>query len=208
MGFFVTFEGIEGSGKTTQIELLRRALVKQGKEVLVTREPGGTPMGEKIRGLLLGPSPLTLMAELFLCLADRAQHIEEVLAPALASKAVVLCDRFADSTLAYQGYGRGGDLLLIARLNQIVCGSFLPHLTVLLDCPVEVGLSRATNRKGRTPDRFEAEGVGFHERVRQGYLEIARGAPERVVVVESTGSLEEAHARICLEVFSRVAKAG
>ena len=237
MGFFVSFEGIEGSGKTTQIALLSGALQEQGRRVVVTREPGGTAVGRAVREILLQPtlrtgvqlnapsgqdSPtLAPLAELFLCLADRAQHVHEVVAPALAAGVIILSDRFADSTVAYQGYGRGEDLAFITRLNALACGRYLPHLTFLLDCPVEVGLARALRRSSgqvssqealsacgescRTTDRFEAESVGFHERVRKGYLEIARSAPDRVVVIEATCSPEQVHKEICAAVLARMA---
>jgi dTMP kinase len=216
-GFFISFEGIEGSGKTTQIALLSRILQEQGREVVVTREPGGTAVGQAVRGILLQPdfSSLAPLPELLLCLADRAQHVHEVIAPALAAGAVVLSDRFVDSTVAYQGYGRGRDLALIAQLNALVCGSYLPQLTFLLECPVEVGLTRANSRSKvsacgeprRTADRFEAEPVGFHERVHKGYAEIARSAPERVVVMEATRSSEQIHAEIRAMVLARMAEA-
>lgn len=228
-GFFISFEGIEGSGKTTQIDLLSRILQEQGREVIVTREPGGTAVGRAVREILLQPDLTTLasLPELLLCLADRAQHVHEVIAPALTAGAVILSDRFADSSVAYQGHGRGTDLALIARLNALVCGQYLPHLTFLLDCPVEVGLTRAFRRafrrssgqasghgdllaRGepcRTVDRFEAESVNFHERVRKGYLQIACGAPDRVVVIEATRSPEEIHKEICATVLARIAAA-
>ncbi len=218
-GFFISFEGIEGSGKTTQTALISKILQEQEREVevIVTREPGGTTVGRAIREILLQPdfSTLASSAELFLCLADRAQHIDEIIAPALAAGRVILCDRFTDSTVAYQGYGRGMDLALIARLNALVCGRYAPQLTFLLDCPVEAGLMRALRRSsgqasGRSQlsaDRFEAESVGFHERVRKGYLEIARSAPDRVVVIEATLSSEQIHAEIRAVAMSRMAAA-
>jgi len=225
VGFFVSFEGIEGSGKTTQITLLSRTLQEQGRRVIVTREPGGTTAGCAVREILLQPhsSPLAPLVELFLCLADRAQHVHEVIAPALAADAVVLCDRFADSTVAYQGYGREKDLALIIRLNALACDRYQPRLTFLLDCPVEMGLARALRRNSgqasghgalsagdepcRTVDRFEAESVGFHERVRKGYLEIARSAPDRVVVIEAARSSEQVHKEIYPMTLARMAAA-
>lgn len=218
VGFFISFEGIEGSGKTTQITLLSRTLREQGRRVVVTREPGGTDAGRVVREILLQPNfpTLTPLAELLFCLADRAQHVHEVIAPALAAGAVILSDRFADSTVAYQGYGRGEDLILIARLNALACGRYLPHLTFLLDCPVEVGLARTSGRGAlsacgepcRTADRFEAESVGFHERVRKGYLEIARSTPDRVVVIEATRSSEQIHSEVCAVTLARMAEGG
>jgi dTMP kinase len=203
-GFFISFEGIEGSGKSTQVALLHGALEAAGRRVLATREPGGTRLGTALRELLLGGVGLSPAAELLLCVADRAQHVEEVIAPALASGAVILCDRFADSTVAYPGDGRGGDLALSAKLNEVACTDCWPDVTFLLDCPVATGLARA----GRRPrsDRFEDEAARFHERVREGYLEIARSAPERVVVLASTRPAEEVHAQVWATALARMAE--
>ncbi|MCS7280555.1 MAG: dTMP kinase [Desulfobacterota bacterium] len=180
MSFFVTFEGIEGSGKTTQVRYLESYLRKRGFKVVKTREPGGTDLGEKVRSILLnGRLKISPYAELFLVIAQRIQHIEEVILPSLNQGKMVLCDRFTDATLAYQGYGRGIDLNLINYLNTIATRNLKPHLTFLLDCNVDSSL-----RRKRTQNRFENEKKEFHEKVRNGYLEIARSEPERFVVLD------------------------
>lgn len=191
MSFFITFEGIEGCGKTTQLRLLAKSLADEGREVITTREPGGCPISDKIRSILLdaenkGMTPTT---ELLLYAAARAQHIAEVVAPALKRGAIVLCDRFTDATLAYQGYGRQIDLGIIATLNSIAAGEVKPHMTLLLDCPVETGLSRAMARinahNGPREERFELEPSQFHRRVRDGYHALAANEPERFIVVDA-----------------------
>jgi len=207
-GFFISFEGIEGSGKSTQIALLAQALRAQGHEVIVTREPGGTATGQVLRRLLLEPSatPLVSGAELLLMLADRAQHVQEVIVPALQADNVVISDRFVDSTIAYQGYGRGLDSDLLARLNSFACGGYMPSLTFVLDLPVTEGLRRAGQRRGTTAgaDHFEAESVAFHERVRTGYLEVARTNPHRVCLIDAARSVEVIHQEILAIVQNRL----
>jgi dTMP kinase len=187
VSLFVSFEGIEGSGKTSQLRHLAAHLRQAGHAVVETREPGGTAAGAAIRRLLLGPEavPLTPFAELLLYCADRTQHVSEVIRPALAAGRVVLCDRFSDSTIAYQGYGRGLDLDALRALDARARDGVAPGLTVLLDCPVEVGLARARGRAG-APDRFERETVAFHERVRRGFLTLAAAEPARFCVLDST----------------------
>lgn len=216
----ISFEGGDGSGKTTQLRLLEGYLTARGKACIATREPGGTALGQMIRRLLLSadlaPSTLKPMAELFLYLADRAQHVEEVIQPALAQGQIVLCDRFTDSTLAYQGYGRKIDLKLLQRVNLMATRGIVPDLTIVLDCPVEVGLARKGRsirasqppspaarrlggdeaRKREGEDRFEREGIEFHERVRQAFLELARAEPERICVVDAGRPVEEVHKEI------------
>lgn len=184
MGPLVTFEGIEGSGKSTQIGLVRKFLEKEGCPCLVTEEPGGNPLGEEIRRLVLNRGDLQIgpLTELFLFGADRAQHVVEALRPALEEGQVVLCDRFTDATVAYQGYGRGMDIGLIEEVNRWATDGLVPDLTILLDCPVEVGMVRS-----RGGDRFEREGYPFHQRVREGYLRIAQQEPQRVKVVSGEG---------------------
>lgn len=205
---FITFEGVEGCGKTTQIRLLADTLQKAGKKVLLTREPGGCPIADKIRAILLDAanSEMTPKAELLLYAAARAQHIEEVIRPALASGTVVLCDRFTDATVAYQGYGRGLDLGLIKGLNETATSGCRPELTVLIDCPVETGLERAIARieAGSAADsqhlreeRFEKESLEFHQRVRNGYLQIAADSAERFIVIDGRGSV----AGIAADIF-------
>ncbi len=188
-GLFITLEGIEGSGKTTQAAILADALRKQGRKVTVTHEPGGTTAGETIRKIFLDPAvSLDAATELLLVLADRAQHVREKLRPAVEAGEIVISDRYSDSTTAYQGYGRGIDLSLLREFNRFATDGMTPDLTIVLDCPVETGLARTRERMSGTGhrfDRFEAERAEFHGRVRAGFLAIARGEPERVKVVDS-----------------------
>lgn len=189
-GLFITLEGPEGAGKSTNREYLAARLREQGIDVLLTREPGGTPLAERVRELLLAPSD-ELMAsdtELLLVFAARAQHLAQVIVPALERGAVVLCDRFTDATYAYQGGGRGLDVARIAQLEEFVQGALRPDLTLVFDLPVEVGLSRAAAR-GRL-DRFEQEGRSFFEAVRATYLQRAKAAPARYRILDAAQSLE------------------
>ncbi len=207
-GLFISFEGIEGSGKSTQVGLLAEALRTQGYEVVVTREPGGTPLGQVLRRLLLEPRETSLApgAELLLMLADRVQHIQEVIAPALQGGKIVISDRFVDSTTAYQGYGRGIALDLLVQLNAFTCGQYLPDVTLLLDLPVADGLQRAGQRQRSATgtDPFEAESLDFHERVRMGFLAVARANPTRIQVVDAARPREEIHKEIVALVQSRL----
>lgn len=210
MGWFITFEGIEGCGKTTQIKRLATELENQGHSVRVTREPGGCPIADQIRSILLdgGNRAMTPLAELLLYAAARAQHIAEVIAPALAAGQVVLCDRFTDATLAYQGYARGLDLKLVNDLNTLATTGIKPDLTILLDCPVEIGLGRATtpvNAHGIKEERFELESLAFHQRVRNGYLEIARQEPERLCVLPADGTVDSVNVAVTATVLNRLA---
>lgn len=207
MPLFLTFEGIEGAGKSTQLLRLATYLRERGFDLLETREPGGTAAGTAIRRLLLGVDavPLTPLSELLLLCADRAQHVAEVIRPALAAGRIVLCDRFSDSTIAYQGHGRQLDVALIQRLDATARDGLMPDLTILLDCPVAEGLRRAAARHGTT-DRFESEAVSFHERIRDGFHAIARAAPERVVVVDGTAETDAVHAAIITAVERRLAR--
>jgi dTMP kinase len=188
-GNFITFEGIEGSGKSTQAALLKAFLEQQGLEVLVTREPGGSPIGEQIRRILLDPDNhgMVPLAELLLYEASRCQHVEAVIRPALESGKTVICDRFFDASTAYQGHARGLGIKLVGELNLVATGGRKPDLTIVLDLPVDMGLRRL----GRSLDRIEREAVEFHERVRQGYLRIAEDEPDRVKVVNATGSADD-----------------
>jgi dTMP kinase len=196
-GLFITFEGTEGSGKSTQISLLAASLKAVGRELTLTREPGGTPIGDQVRKILLDPSNKALdpKAELLLYAASRAQHLAEKILPALAAGRIVLCDRFSDATLAYQGYGRGLDIEMIRALDRIVTTGLRPHLTVLLDLDAVAGLSRARGRNSsyglEHEGRFENEDIAFHERVRQGYLTLAKQEPDRVRVVDAARTPEE-----------------
>ncbi|OLU34926.1 dTMP kinase [Pseudomonas sp. PA15(2017)] len=189
-GLFITLEGPEGAGKSTNREYLAARLREQGIDVLLTREPGGTPLAERVRELLLAPSdePMASDTELLLVFAARAQHLAQVIVPALERGAVVLCDRFTDATYAYQGGGRGLDVERIAQLETFVQGSLRPDLTLVFDLPVEVGLSRAAAR-GRL-DRFEQEVRGFFDAVRATYLQRAEAAPARYRILDASQSLE------------------
>ena len=189
-GKFITVEGIEGVGKTTNIGFIHQQLQAAGRDVVLTREPGGTPLGEAVRGLLLDPAytGMDSTCELQLMFAARAEHLAKVVWPALEKGQWVLCDRFTDATYAYQGGGRGIDTSVIARLEELVQGDFRPDLTLLLDVPVEIGLARAGKRGAL--DRFEQEKVEFFERVRSAYLELARRYPERYRVIDAGQPLE------------------
>ncbi|HHZ19673.1 MAG TPA: dTMP kinase [Firmicutes bacterium] len=180
-GIFITFEGIDGCGKSTQVRLFTDWLVKQGKPVLVTREPGGTPLAERIRRVLLEPVeeevyPLT---EILLYAASRAQHVAGQIGPALAAGKIVICERFVDSTFAYQGYGLGYDLALIKELNHVATGGLVPDWTLLMDLPPELAAARLHGRAGGE-DRIEARGLAFQGRVRDGYLRLAADHPKRI----------------------------
>lgn len=190
-GLFITLEGPEGAGKSTNRDYLAGHLRDQGLNVLLTREPGGTPLAERIRELLLAPSDEKMDAdtELLLVFAARAQHLAEVIRPALARGEVVLCDRFTDATYAYQGGGRGLCVERIATLEQFVQGGLQPDMTLLFDLPVDVGLSRAAAR-GRL-DRFEQEGLGFFEAVRQAYLGRAKADPQRYRLIDAAQPLAQ-----------------
>ena len=195
-GLFVTFEGGEGTGKTTQLKALLAHLRAAGRDAIQTRDPGGTPIGKQIRGLLLDPENTRMAAasELFLYEASRAQLVHEVIRPALGAGRIVLCDRFIDSTVAYQGYGREVDLDLIARLNALATGGVRPDLTFLLDLDPEAGLARATQRvtqRQERHDRIEEEVLAFHQRVRAGYRAIAAAEPGRVAVLDAARGMAE-----------------
>ncbi len=200
---FISFEGIEGCGKTTQVELLAEFLSKLGIPYLVTREPGGTQLGKLIRQILLDPahSEMEPLTELFLYAADRAQHIAQVIRPTLKASRWLICDRFGDATTVYQGYGRDQDLAFIQQLNEMATQGLWPNLSLLLDCPVEIGLDRARQRimetdvEGRE-DRFEQQGIAFHQKVREGYLELAAQNPERFRVLDGTLAQEQLHQEI------------
>lgn len=190
-GLFVTFEGIEGCGKSTQTALLKQRIETEGRKVVVTREPGGTATGEKIRDILLDPvnTEIKNVAELLLYAAARAQHIDEVIRPALASGAIVICDRFADSTTAYQGAGRAIERAFIKQAHEIAVRDMWPDLTILMDLPAEFGLERA--RATRELDRIENEPLAFHRAVRNEFLRIAEHDPLRVRTVDATRTIEE-----------------
>ena len=190
-GKFITIEGIEGVGKSTNIDFIHRQLLAAGRDVVLTREPGGTPLAEAIRGLLLDPeyTGMDARCELQLVFAARAEHLARVIHPALARDKWVLCDRFTDATYAYQGGGRGIDTAIIASLETLVQGAFRPDLTLLLDVPVDVGLARAGKRGAL--DRFEQEQMAFFERVRLCYLQMARQYPVRYRLIDAARPLDE-----------------
>jgi dTMP kinase len=187
-GPLITLEGIEGSGKSTQASLLRDALLNAGIPVSLTREPGGSPLAERIRDLILHSSeePMAPGAELLLFLAARAQHVARTVRPALDRGEVVVCDRFTDATLAYQGGGRTIPEPILTTLNEWATGGIRPVRTYLLDVPVDLGLQRASRRSGERPDRLERESRSFFEAVRARYLELGRREPERIVVLRGT----------------------
>lgn len=190
---FITFEGIEGSGKTTQLKYIQAYFKSRGQECIVTREPGGTEIGKKIRSILLDPASKNIcpVSELFLYMADRAQHVKELVIPAISTGKTVLCDRFFDATVVYQGYARGLDVKQIQRLHEVVLEGLKPDVTILLDLPTDIGLSRAwaqidNGKRDSLESRFEKENLSFHKKVRAGYLELARLEPQRFRVIDAT----------------------
>lgn len=206
-GLFITCEGVEGSGKTTQLRRLAATLRQAGQRVTETREPGGSSLGEAIRSILLmtANQGMAAEAELFLYLASRAQLSRECIVPSLNAGSIVICDRFADATVAYQGYGRGLDLKLIATMNRAATGGLTPDLTILLDLDPREGLHRVRER-GQVPlpepslDRLESEALEFHDRVREGYLHLAREEPHRFQVIDATRTVEA----VATEIWERV----
>ena len=200
-GIFITFEGPEGSGKTTHIQLLASFLKKAGRNVRVTREPGGTKLAKAFRRLLLETGDgLVPLAELFLYEADRAQHVQETILPALKRGQTVLCDRYTDSTLAYQGHGRRLDYKTIEALNKIASSGLKPELTILLDVPVARGLQQARDRKNRH-DRLERAGLAFHQRVRRGFLKLAKQEPKRFRIIRQQKDIHKTQSLIRNAVF-------
>lgn len=206
-GRFITLEGIEGAGKSSQLMLLQELLVAAGIDLVLTREPGGSPLAEGVRGLLLDPAHRGMGAdtELLLMFAARAEHLHRVIRPALAAGRWVLCDRFTDATYAYQGGGRGIDPARIAALETLVQGPLRPDLTLLFDLPAELGLRRARGRSA--PDRFEAESLAFHERVRAAYLAIAAREPARVRCIDAGRPLAEVSADVAASITDWLAGA-
>lgn len=198
-GYFITFEGSEGCGKTTQIEALAKALEAEGKTVLITREPGGTVIGEKIRNLLQDPShenAISDMTELLLFSASRAELIASRIQPALERGEIVICDRFYDSTYVYQGLGRAIDMNIVEQLNQITVGPLKPDLTILLDLDAKIGIQRAKSRQSGELDRIENESLDFFEAVREGYLALAKKETERFKIIDGLLSVDEIKAII------------
>jgi len=213
MAYLITFEGVEGCGKSTQIRTLQQHLERGGRRVMATREPGGCPIADAIRAILLDPAnqQLVARAELLLYAAARAQHVEQVIRPALATGTIVLCDRFADATSAYQGGGRGLDAGLVAQLNAIATAGLYPDLTLLLDFPVELGLARARHRNQHdallNEGRFELEELAFHQRVRAAYQALAAGE-SRFRVIDATGAAADVAARVAAAVDTFLAERG
>lgn len=200
-GLFITFEGPDGCGKTTQMKLLAEYFEKKGKEVVLTREPGGKGLGEKVREILLNyDGEVSDRCESFLFLADRAQNIDIIVNPAVKEGKIILCDRHIDSTVAYQGYGRGLNIDRINMLNNLATNGKKPDLTLVFDVDVETSMKRV----GKEKDRMESAGIDFHNRVRKGYLELAKQEPKRIKVLDATKSIEEIHKdviNILAEVF-------
>lgn len=196
-GLFITFEGTDGTGKTTQIQRLSADLRRDGYDVCLTREPGGTSISEQIRDMLLNPdhSEMAATTELLLYAASRAQHVSEVIKPALKAGKIVISSRFADATVVYQGYGRGLDLERINRLNRIATDGVMPDVTFVLDLPVEIGLQRVQKRRGGL-DRLEKEKIEFHRRLREGYQIIAKQEPQRLKIIDAQVSPEQVYAQI------------
>ena len=197
-GRFITLEGIEGAGKSTVAQLVLQWLGTRGIKAAVTREPGGTPLAERVRKIVLerGPEAVSSQAETLLMFAARSIHVENLIRPTLARGEWVICDRFTDATRAYQGYGRGMDPVWIEQLAGAVHGDLQPDCTLLLDLPVAVGLARARGRSGNAADRFESEVEAFFERVRAGYLTVARREPHRIRVIDASGTLPEVTAQV------------
>lgn len=211
---FITFEGIEGSGKTTQINHISEFIKSKGRQCVVTREPGDTSIGKKIRSILLDPENYDLvpLAELFLYAADRAQHISERIIPALEAGKVVVCDRFFDATTAYQGYARGLDLSSIYQIHKLVLAKLKPDITILFDLLPETGLERAwkqinSGSRSGAETRFENEKIVFHEKVRNGYLELAKKEPARIFVIDASKKEDEVKQQI-IEILSEKLKKG
>jgi dTMP kinase len=208
-GIFITFEGIEGSGKSTLLYNVAAALRRTGLDPVMTREPGGTSLGVALRKVLLNPDMENIgsMAELMLFAADRAQHVSEVILPALDSCQIVLCDRYSDATAAYQGYGRGIPIDVITSVDNRARGGAIPDMTVLLDLPVEEGLRRARSRNDEAPDnsesRIDEEEAAFHRKVREGYLTLARKDPERFLVLDAMNEPDRLEELVMDEFRSR-----
>ena len=197
---FITFEGVDGCGKSTQLTLLKDYLIQNGKEAVLTREPGGKGLGENIREILLNYDGVVAdRCESFLFLADRAQNIETIVKPAIARGAVVLCDRHTDSSVAYQGYGRQLDVEQIKSLNSLATGGMTPDITFVFDIDTETSMKRV----GKDKDRMESAGIEFQKRVRQGYLEIAKQEPNRVKVINSDDTIKNIHKRV-VDIYNAV----
>jgi len=204
---FISFEGIDGSGKSTQVALFREYLERNSMEYVFIREPGGTQAGEDIREILLhNEYKLFPETELLLFMASRAQIVREVIIPALKKKKLVLADRFLDSSVAYQGYGRGLSIQMVTTLNEFSTGGVTPHLTLFIDVPVDVAVKRM--RREMKHDKIEMESLDFFKRVRQGYLELAKRDPKRILVIDGTMSVEKIHEQVVKEFLLCLKKLG
>lgn len=205
-GRFITFEGGEGAGKTTQIARLQQDLKAAGHDVIITREPGGSIGAEAIRALLVSGAPdrWSATTETLLNYAARASHLEETIRPALAAGKIVLCDRFMDSTTAYQGVAGGADLDLIATLAQKVVGNDKPDLTLIFDLDPEQGLARTTTRETRNEDRYEKKSLDYHKKLRAAFLQIAENEPQRCLIIDAAGSAEQVYQRVHSAVTDRL----
>lgn len=192
-GIFISLEGSDGAGKSTQAQLLSQYLIDAGYQVVMTREPGGTGISEQIREILLNPENMEMVnrTEMLLYAAARAQHVEQVIIPALQQGKVVICDRFIDSTIAYQGFGRGFEIDFLNHVNQLATGGLVPHITLLFDIPLEVGLERIKTTRKNKEDRLEQQAKEFYLKVREGYLHLAKKYPERIKLVPANQSIEE-----------------
>ncbi|RKU27873.1 dTMP kinase [Candidatus Poribacteria bacterium] len=199
-GYFITIEGVEGAGKTTQIRLLAEAL---NDNVIVTREPGGTPISEKVRELFLSDDTISATTELLLIGAARTQHVTELILPALEDGKTVICDRFSDATIAYQGYRKGIDLKLVEQVNDIATNGLIPDVTFLLDLPPELGLQRKQD-SSEPLTRLEFETITQHEKVREGYLSVANAQPERVLVIDARLDVNIIHHKLLSEIKNRL----
>ena len=201
-GVFITFEGADGCGKTTQITLIKKYLDSMGIKTLQTREPGATDLGIELRKILLHyDMPVSDIAETYLYLADRAQHVEYEIKPALKNGIVVLCDRYIDSTVSYQGYARGQEINIIKKLNEIATHGLKPDLTIVFDIDSEI----AQKRLGKEKDRLEKEGLDFHKKLRYGYLELAKEEPNRIKIINSDDTIENIHKKV-VEAVLRITK--
>lgn len=214
-GLFITLEGIEGCGKSTQIKMLGDYLQNRGFSVILTKEPGGTLLGKNIRNLLLRSQGINIgsEAELFLFAADRSQHVKEIILPGLKDGKVVICDRFTDATVAYQGYARGVDNALIDKLNNLATSGLKPDVTILLEMEVSTGLERARSRNQKKDslkreDRFEREGNSFHDKVKQGYLALAQAEPDRIKLINADRTIKQVHDDILQRVLPLLNKRG
>jgi dTMP kinase len=204
MGLFIVFEGIEGCGKTTQISLTGNFLKQHNLPFIITREPGGTPIGDEIRKILLSSKNTDIipLTELLLYTASKVQHLQQIIQPALSSGSIVLCDRFFDATVAYQGYGEGLPLALLEKVHGLFLHGLAPDLTILLDCAADLGLNRSRRRiqlegKEQAEGRFEEKELAFHERIREGYLQLARREPQRFHIIDAGLPVADAQQKIC-----------